>query len=500
MAINWLNKDIPATNPEQAAHEAFNIDRFRPGQAELIEATLQGKDVFGIMPTGSGKSLCFQLPALLAPKGRSTIVISPLIALMRDQVARLQELGIPAAAYNSGVDEYERDQILADVRNGLLCLLYTSPEQLGKNDFLDSTVGALFDRIVVDEAHCISQWGHDFRPHYLEIPVFRGRRGITQTSAFTATASQMVGRDIHKHLKFSDPAEYESDPDRPNLKYHVLKTATAKEKQSKLLTLLKEAVKHEGSTIVYCSTRIEVFALQQFLTQNGIKYEPYHGKMGGEERKDAEAKFLSGENKVLIATNAFGMGIDKPDIRLIVHYNIPGNVEAYIQETGRAGRDGEEATCVLLYRPEDLNIQQRFLKAKTPDLGFILMIYRALKRQRDSDKKTRMGGGFFTINRVGLYIAAEKRDDKGKVTKRNTEVNAAIDILINLGVLQSFEGVAKFNEEIDEEGLQELLGQIATVRGDIAKATLGQMVRYAEHEAPSQELLIQLMREDLEQK
>jgi ATP-dependent DNA helicase RecQ len=339
----------------------FGLDEFRPAQREVIEDVLSGKDVLCVMPTGAGKSLCYQLPAAVSEG--LTIVVSPLISLMEDQVQQLRDEGIPAALINSALSPAMRREAMAQVREGFNGLLYVAPERFFAADFapLLETLKPKF--IAVDEAHCVSQWGHDFRPEYLRLGEIRRKLGMPPCIALTATATEDVRLDIIRQLGLCDPTVVVTGFDRPNLRYQCRYIAKAKDKDAELVTLLRQ---EPGSTIVYCATRKAVDEVTALLGRN-LADRPvfgYHAGMDQAARTANQERFMNTPRAVAVATNAFGMGINKPDIRLVVHYQIPGTLEAYYQEAGRGGRDGLPSRCVLLYSFQDRKIQE-FLIDKT---------------------------------------------------------------------------------------------------------------------------------------
>lgn len=334
--------------------EYFGYDSFRTGQKELIDGIINNEDVLGIMPTSGGKSLCYQLPALLL--NGTTIVISPLISLMKDQVDTLIELGISATYINSTLSISEINCRLNDIENGKYKLVYIAPERLNTSEFINIALKIEIPFIAIDEAHCISKWGHDFRPSYREIPRFIEKFKKTPTlGAYTATATKEIIKDIKSILKLKNPVEVITGFDRPNLYFHVEKHA---DKKSFILHYLKKH--NDKSGIIYCSTRKEVEGLHNFLTQKGYSTSFYHGGMNNEDRKKSQDDFLYDESLIMIATNAFGMGIDKSNVRFVIHYNIPQSMEGYYQEAGRAGRDGEKSDCILLFASQDV-VKQKFL-------------------------------------------------------------------------------------------------------------------------------------------
>lgn len=334
----------------QALGEVFGYDTFRPGQESIVAAILSGRDVMAVMPTGAGKSLCYQIPALVLPG--ITLVVSPLISLMRDQVGALIQNGVRAAYINSSLTPRQHALALQNARGGLYRIIYVAPERLMTDAFLDFAKNAWIAQVVVDEAHCVSQWGQDFRPGYLQIePFIRELPVRPRVSAFTATATDTVRRDIMRLLALSDPYEIVTGFDRPNLFFEVRRTG---DRDMSLLRFLRE---HQGqSGIVYCGTRKGVEQVTRMLRENGVDAVGYHAGMDDGERLRAQEDFVSDRAPVIVATNAFGMGIDKSNVSFVVHYNMPKDLESYYQEAGRAGRDGEDAVCCLLYQPSDVRL------------------------------------------------------------------------------------------------------------------------------------------------
>jgi len=335
----------------QTLKQYFGYDRFRDGQEELIDSILRGQDCLGVMPTGAGKSICFQIPSLLF--SGVTLVISPLISLMKDQVNALTQAGVKAAFINSSLTERQYFMALANARSGAYKIIYVAPERLESPDFLDFAMQADIAMLTVDEAHCISQWGQDFRPSYLRIVDFLKklpRRPVV--SAFTATATLQVRDDIVKHLQLQDPNVLITGFDRKNLFFKVDRPDN---KKAALLAFLRERKDKAG--IVYCATRKAVEQISQLLMDKGFAVSRYHAGLGDAERRENQDDFLYDRAQIMVATNAFGMGIDKSDVNFVVHYHMPKNIESYYQEAGRAGRDGTPAECLLLYNGQDVFTQ-----------------------------------------------------------------------------------------------------------------------------------------------
>ncbi len=332
----------------------FGHDGFRPGQEALIDAILSGRDCLGVMPTGGGKSLCYQIPALMLPG--LTLVISPLISLMKDQVAALGALGVPAAFWNSALSAAQRQSVRQGVERGDYKLLYIAPERLDSPEFTQLMARCPVSLAAVDEAHCVSQWGQDFRPSYLKIADFIDALPARPVvAAFTATATPAVREDIVRLLRLRDPQTQVTGFDRPNLFFDVLRP---KSKKSAVKELIRERAGRSG--IVYCATRRAVEAVCELLRDAGVDATMYHAGLDAKERRENQEDFQFDRKSVMVATNAFGMGIDKSNVSYVIHYNMPKSLEAYYQEAGRAGRDGEPADCILLFGNQDV-MTARFL-------------------------------------------------------------------------------------------------------------------------------------------
>ena len=343
-------------------YEHFGYRAFRPAQGTLIEALLRGQDAVGIMPTGAGKSMCYQIPALMLPG--ITLVISPLISLMQDQVRALKAAGIRGAYLNSSLTYRQYLLALDNARQGIYKIIYVAPERLESEEFLAFARSVEISLLAVDEAHCVSQWGHDFRPSYMAIAPFVSalpKRPVM--AAFTATATPAVKNDILEHLALRAPEVRVTGFDRENLTLRVLRPT------DKMAALLEFIAQHEGdSGIVYCSTRKQVERVTEKLRDSGITALGYHAGMSEKDRREGQNEFLFDRVRVMVATNAFGMGIDKQNVGFVVHYNMPKNMESYYQEAGRAGRDGSPAECLLLYGPGDVHTAEFLIRSSVEGL------------------------------------------------------------------------------------------------------------------------------------
>jgi ATP-dependent DNA helicase RecQ len=361
------------TDALASLRQHFGFEDFREGQREVIGSILEGKDAVVVMPTGSGKSLCYQLPAMILDG--VTLVVSPLIALMKDQVDALRARGLPATFINSSISEPEQRARIEGLRRREYKLVYVAPERFRSGRFNAALQQIPISLFAVDEAHCISTWGHDFRPDYLRLRGVIKSLGQVQTLALTATATPYVRSDIVQQLGLSRPQTFVSGFDRPNLSIEVMHTQREREKIARIRSLARQAA---GSGIIYAATRKAVEQVGGKLRAADLKVSEYHAGMSDGIRIRAQDDFMSGRTQMIVATNAFGMGIDKPDIRFVVHYQMPGSIEAYYQEIGRAGRDGLPSTCVLLFNYADKNTHDFFIDGSYPDISLIKQVYDSL--------------------------------------------------------------------------------------------------------------------------
>ncbi|WP_175921415.1 RecQ family ATP-dependent DNA helicase [Burkholderia latens] len=381
MTVNTRLRELRRT-----MRERFGIARLRGGQEAIIRSVLARRDTLATMPSGAGKSLCYQLPALHLDG--MTLVVSPLISLMKDQADKLHALGIDCVLLNSTLGRDDERSALQALRDGRPRIVFVTPERLAQPAFVDVLAGGTqvpVELVVVDEAHCVSKWGHDFRPAFLDIAHAVRTLGGPPVLALTATATPDVVEDIVHALQLRDPAIVRTGTYRPNLRYRVIHTGAGhgrreatralELKQRRLLDLTGEL---QGAGIVYVATVRDVQRVWAWLAASGERVARYHGRLPARARRDEQDRFMNGDARVIVATNAFGMGIDKPDVRFVIHYQIPGNLDAYYQETGRAGRDGEPADCVLLFDLNDRRIQQFFLAGKYPDAELVSHVFDAI--------------------------------------------------------------------------------------------------------------------------
>ena len=429
----------------------YGYHAYRPGQQELIEGLLSGKDSLCVMPTGSGKSLCYQIPALLMPG--TTLVISPLISLMKDQVTALRLRGVSAAFLNSSMDETAYRETAYQAAGGEFKILYVAPERLQAQGFLDICRHIDIPLVAVDEAHCISQWGQDFRPSYLKIPEFVAslpKRPIL--GAFTATATPNVRKDILENLKLKEPVIITTGFDRPNLSFSVYQP---KDRDQMLSELLRDRYRQSG--IIYCATRKNVEAVCSQLEREGFLVTRYHAGLDAEERRKNQEDFLFDRKRIMVATNAFGMGIDKSNVSYVIHYNMPKSLEAYYQEAGRAGRDGCDADCILLYAPQDV-ITARWLIDHSEPNPDLTLEEQAQVREKDEERLKWMT--FYAKSRKCLRqnllrYFGEKAPDTCDNCSNCVPDCEHVDITTEAQMILSC--VARTNEQYDEETIIQLM-------------------------------------------
>jgi len=358
--------------PLEVLHSVFGYSSFRDKQAEIIDHIINGKDALILMPTGGGKSLCYQIPALCLPG--VAVIVSPLIALMQDQVESLKQLGIRASVLNSTLSARESSEVEEKMRNGDLDIVYVSPERLNTESFLDNIEQCQLSLFAIDEAHCVSQWGHDFRPEYLEFSKLKERFPLIPRIALTATADELTRQDIVKHLGLEKGRIFISSFDRPNIRYRIM----AKDNEKKqLLTFLND--EHKGdSGIVYCISRNKVMEVAKYLKEHGYNAFPYHAGLNKDKRTKNQDRFIKDDGVIMVATIAFGMGINKPDVRFVAHLDLPKSVESYYQETGRAGRDGLPSDAWMVYGIEDIVKLQQFIIRSNADTEHKILEYQKL--------------------------------------------------------------------------------------------------------------------------
>mgnify|MGYP000077482590 FL=1 len=411
----------------------FGHDSFRDGQEQIVDALLDGRDALCIMPTGAGKSMCYQIPALLFDG--VTIVVSPLISLMKDQVGSLVQSGVPAAYINSSLSYPQFLRVLSNVEHGKYKIIYVAPERLLTDGFLDTCKKIKISMVAVDEAHCVSQWGQDFRPSYLKIVSFiKSLENRPIVGAFTATATNDVKEDIKKILRLENPFEITTGFDRPNLFFGVIKSSS---KDEKLIDLIRE--RGDRSGIVYCATRKNVESVCELLCDNGFSAARYHAGLDEYERRKNQEDFVFDRKNIMVATNAFGMGIDKSNVTYVIHYNMPKNIESYYQEAGRAGRDGGEADCILLYSPKDVRLN-RFMIENSEGNDELTIEENEQIRERDFERLKYMT--FYSTTNDCLrgfilrYFGGEKKAYCGKCSNC-LSVHKLVDVTIDAQKIMS---------------------------------------------------------------
>ena len=444
--------------PERVAdllHEKFGIKRLRPGQKAVIDNVLQGQDTLAIMPTGAGKSLCFQLPALLLPG--ITVVVSPLIALMQDQVDKLEQANVAAEQVNSALNGADEAAAMQHIEQAETRIAYATPERMNDPDFIASLRQAGVDLFVVDEAHCITQWGHDFRPAYLELANALAALGHPPVLALTATATAEVADDIKKQLGRPDMQVIDTGIYRRNLDYSVIQITNEAQKHDEVLRIVRE---HTGSGIVYTATVKAAEELHRHLRQNGEDVLLYHGRLGAAERRRNQESFMQGDCRLIVATNAFGMGIDKVDVRFVVHYQMPANLETYYQESGRGGRDGASACCTLLFDRKDKRVQQFFLAKHYPDAGDLKAVHKAVLALSAAD----LPANFAAIRRRlpdmaegNVRVALKLLRESGALGQNRKFLLHARQQTLEPAMLKRMAAVYEAKQERDREALEALV-------------------------------------------
>lgn len=423
--------------PKKILNTVFGYSEFRGQQEKIINHTLQGKHSLVIMPTGSGKSLLYQIPALLMAD--LTVVISPLIALMKDQVDALRKKGVDAVFINSSLTDKEREERYNGIKKGKYKLIYVTPERFRKRIFINVLKKRNVSLLAVDEAHCISEWGHDFRPDYTRLKEFRAIMNNPPTIALTATATPNVQADIINQLGLvaKEMVLFHEGIGRPNLKLETIPLWGEDEKLAEIIRIQKE---HAGSGIVYFSLIKDLESMSEQLQKKGIAHSKYHGKLEPEVRKAIQERFMRSKKEMILATNAFGMGVDKEDIRFVVHAQVPGSIESYYQEIGRAGRDGKNAVCPLLYDEQDLNIHLEFIKWNNPSAEFYFRAHSLLSTENER------------VNGEGIDFLKEQLTYKNR---RDFRAETALSIFDKYAVIEGT--IEKKNIEVVGE-LPEALG------------------------------------------